>query len=311
MNENVIPVDDKEVKKSNSKLPSNDKLEKLEKLKAKETTPKNKQKEQENSVLTQVPIIETNVASSIKKEQDESDGSTAVANGPTDVNDSSTIASNSSTIASNSSTIASNSSTVASNSSTVASNSSTVASNSSTVVSNSSTVASNSSTVASNSSTVASDGSVISDSTVKDSQSMKQNPIDYINVIKLLSLDDIFINLNLIAKIEVGDKLYVNDKYINIDTSYVKSIIRWYYGVDRKLTINFVRLVIAKSFEFCDILLTSNTKLLFRLTNDLKNSISGLTKLKQTYFADKLVQSEIDVIIEGIREKIELTLTMN
>ena len=34
MNESVIPVDDKEVKKSNSKLPSNDKLEKLEKLKA-------------------------------------------------------------------------------------------------------------------------------------------------------------------------------------------------------------------------------------------------------------------------------------
>ena len=256
MNESVIPVDDKEIKKSNSKLPSNDKLEKLEKLKAKETTPKNKQKEQENSVLTQVPIIDTNVASSIKKEHDESDGSTArAANGPTDLPDSSTVASNSST--------------------------------------------------------VVSDGPVISDSTVKDSQSMKQNPIDYINVIKLLSLDDIFINLNLIAKIEVGDKLYVNDKYINIDTSYVKSIIRWYYGVDRKLTINFVRLVIAKSFEFCDILLTSNTKLLFRLTNDLKNSISGLTKLKQTYFADKLVQSEIDVIIEGIREKIELTLTIN
>lgn len=244
MNESVIPVDDKEVKKSNSKLPSNDKLEKLEKLKAKETTPKNKQKEQENSVLTQVSLIDTNVVPTIKKEQEESEGPTTVSNGPTTVPDGPVI-------------------------------------------------------------------SVVSDSTVKDSQSIQQTQIDYTSVVKLLSLDDIFINLNLIAKIEVGDKLYVNDKYINIDTSYVKSIIRWYYGVDRKLTINFVRLVIAKSFEFCDILLTTNTKLLFRLTNDLKNSISGLTKLKQTYFADKLVQSEIDVIIEGIREKIELTLTTN
>jgi hypothetical protein len=48
--------------------------------------------------------------------------------------------------------------------------------------------------------------------------------------------------------------------------------------------------------------------MLFRLTNDLKNSISGLTKLKQTYCDDKLVQAEIDVIIEDIRAKIEKTL---
>jgi hypothetical protein len=143
-------------------------------------------------------------------------------------------------------------------------------------------------------------------SNVQESQPIQ---IDYTSIVKLLSLDDIFINLNLISKIEVGDKLYINDKYINIDTSYVQSIVRWFYGVDRKLTINFIRLVIGKSFEFCDSLLKSDPKMLFRLTNDLKNSISGLTKLKQTYFVDKLVQAEIDVIIEDIRAKIDSTLT--
>ena len=53
------------------------------------------------------------------------------------------------------------------------------------------------------------------------------------------------------------------------------------------------------------------TKMLFRLTNDLRNSISGLTKLKNTYATDKLVQAEIDVVIEDIRSKIESTLVIN
>ena len=238
-NESVIPVDDKEVKKSNNKLPSSDKLDKSDKSetlrsKAKETTPKNKQKEQETSALTSIPINDredTNVISIIKKEQESILPPVQII----DTNNSE--------------------------------------------VNNEQT-----------------------------SKSIQPTQTDYTGIVKLLSLDDIFINLNLISKIEVGDKLYVNDKYINIDTSYVQSIIRWYYGVDRRSTIKFVRLIIAKSFEFCDSLLNTDTKMLFRLSNDLKNSISGLEKLKQTYFADKLVQAEIDVIIESIRAKIESTL---
>ncbi len=140
-------------------------------------------------------------------------------------------------------------------------------------------------------------------------QTNTDKQIDYEQVVKLMSLDDIFINLNLIAKIEVGDKLYINDKYINIDMSYAKSVLRWFYGIDRKITIGFVRMIINKSFEFCEQL--TDTKLKFRLNNDLKNSINGLVKLKQTYLADKLVQAEIDVIIEDIRLKIESNLVTN
>ncbi len=140
-------------------------------------------------------------------------------------------------------------------------------------------------------------------------QANTDKQIDYEQIVKSMSLDDIFINLNLIAKIEVGDKLYINDKYINIDMSYAKSVLRWFYGIDRKITIGFVRLIINKSFEFCEKLI--DTKLKFRLNNDLKNSINGLVKLKQTYLADKLVQAEIDVIIEDIRLKIESNLVTN
>lgn len=44
----------------------------------------------------------------------------------------------------------------------------------------------------------------------------------------------------------------------------------------------------------------------FRLTADLKNSLNGLNNLKQTYSTDKLIQSELDVMIDNIRNKLDL-----
>jgi hypothetical protein len=228
-------ADDKELKKTNSKLPPYDKSEKA---KQKETTPKNKQKEQENNLLSPIPTIDTNLDTNVKKELENPEAETGTSNHENTPNESSNTV----------------------------------------------------------------------DSEVKNSQ---QTNIDYTTVVKSMNLDDIFINLNLIAKIEQGDKLYIQDKYVNIDTSYIQSIMRWYWGVDRKITINFIKLVINKAFEFCDELVKSDTKMLFRLTNDLRNSISGLTKLKNTYATDKLVQAEIDVVIEDIRSKIESTLVIN
>ncbi len=224
--------DDKELKKSNSKLPPYEKLEKSEKTKSKETTPKNKQKEQESNVLGSVPTIDTSLDFNVKKEVENNEQKHDETNSTNITNE-------------------------------------------------------------------------------LDSKNNQQVNIDYTVVVKSMSLDDVFINLNLIAKIEQGDKLYIQDKYVNIDTSYIQSIMRWYWGVDRKSTIGFIKLVINRAFEFCDELIKSDTKMLFRLTNDLRNSIGGLTKLKHTYVVDKLVQAEIDVIIEDIRSKIESTLVIN
>jgi hypothetical protein len=135
---------------------------------------------------------------------------------------------------------------------------------------------------------------------------------EFIKIVSDMTLEEVFININLISKIEPNYKLYINNKFINIDTSYVQSISRWFFGNDRKTTIFFVNLVINKSFEYCDKLLNTkniDTKLLFRITSDIKNSINGLLNLKHTYSSDKLVQAEIDVIIENIRNKIEINTT--
>jgi hypothetical protein len=125
-----------------------------------------------------------------------------------------------------------------------------------------------------------------------------------------LTLEDVFINLTLISKIEVGNKLVQNDKHVNIDTSYFPSITRWYYGLNRNDNLSFIRLILHKAFDYNNKLLDdseedTNIQLLVRLNTDLEKSIDGLSNLKQTYYYDKLVQSEIDVMVKNIRSKLE------
>ncbi len=125
-----------------------------------------------------------------------------------------------------------------------------------------------------------------------------------------LTLEDVFVNLRLISKIEVGDKLIQTDKYVNIDTSFLKFFTRWYYGTNRNNTLGFINVVLLKAFEINSKLLEEKTdesvQILLRLTTDMKNSVNGLINLKHTYSSDKLIQSEIDVMIDNIRSKLDL-----
>jgi hypothetical protein len=127
-----------------------------------------------------------------------------------------------------------------------------------------------------------------------------------------ISLEDIFINLSLVSKIEIGNKLTNDDKHINIDTSYFQSISRWFSKNSRTTNLQFINLILVKSFENSDRLLKEDTvesaQLLLRLNSELKNCIGGLTNLKQTYNCDKLIQSEIDVMIENIRSNLDNNL---
>jgi hypothetical protein len=114
----------------------------------------------------------------------------------------------------------------------------------------------------------------------------------------------------LISKIEVGNKLFQNDKYINIDNSYFAFISRWFYGNNRKSSVNFINQILNKAFEYCSELVSGNNpetaQHSLRLNNDLKNAINGLINFKLTYSYDKLIQSEIDVMIDNIHSKLDL-----
>jgi hypothetical protein len=118
-------------------------------------------------------------------------------------------------------------------------------------------------------------------------------------------IDDIFINLKIISKIDIGDKIIENDKYINIDYSYVRFVLRWLYDINRANNLKFVNNIYNQAFDLYDYFEKNNQSVyLLRLQNDLKSSIDGLNNYKQTYASDKLFQSEIDVLIENIKNKI-------
>jgi hypothetical protein len=142
------------------------------------------------------------------------------------------------------------------------------------------------------------------------SESIEDNEPDISSI--SLSLEDIFINLTLLSKIDVGDKLIQNGnmKHINIDTSYFQFITRWFKGSNRNNSLKFINHVLNKAFEYNDSMLEEKSEksavTVFRLTADLKNSLNGLNNLKQTYSTDKLIQSELDVMIDNIRNKLDL-----
>lgn len=137
-----------------------------------------------------------------------------------------------------------------------------------------------------------------------DSQNLEHN-------IEKIS-DDVFVNLRLISKIEVGDKLVQSNKHVNIDTSYFQSITRWFRGANRNDTIKFMLMIFTKAFDLNDTLLEDKTEnsiqILLRLNSELKNSITGLINLKHTYSSDKLIQSEIDVMIDDIQSRLDTNL---
>lgn len=125
--------------------------------------------------------------------------------------------------------------------------------------------------------------------------------------------EEIFVNLTVIANISSGDKLVINceEKYLNIDTSYFQSITRWLKGVSRVEILNFINKVLENAFDANDKWIQQkNSQMLIRLMTNLKNALKGLNNLKQTYPNDKLVHSEIDVMMENINIKLHNNSTI-
>ncbi len=123
--------------------------------------------------------------------------------------------------------------------------------------------------------------------------------------ISMTTPEEIFINLTVIANISSGDKLIIDEKFLNIDTSLFPSVTRWLKGVNRNNVLEFITHILQDAFDANDKWVAEkNGQMLIRLMSDLKNSLKGLNNLKQTYPNDKLVHSEIDVMMENIQTKL-------
>lgn len=116
------------------------------------------------------------------------------------------------------------------------------------------------------------------------------------------SLDVIFTNLDNISKISIGDKLTHDNKYITVDTSYIKSISRMYYGVSRYTNLDFINKILKDAYKHLNILRKNNDDtsgiMWIKLVSKLKNALGGLVKLRQTYSNDEEFMKQIDIIIK-------------
>jgi len=121
---------------------------------------------------------------------------------------------------------------------------------------------------------------------------------------KKFSLDVIFTNLDNLSKINVGDKLTHDDKYITVDVSYVKSLSRWYYNTSRFTILDFINKILDESYKHLDYLKRNNDDasgiLWVKLIARLKQSANGLIKLRQTYASDDEFTKKIDHTIKKL-----------
>ena len=130
------------------------------------------------------------------------------------------------------------------------------------------------------------------------------NDVYYEETDKNFPLDLIFTNLDNISKINVGDKLTHDSKYITIDTSYVKSISRMFYGVSRNTNLDFINKILSESYKHLNILRRNNDNISgimwIKLISRLKISLNGLVKLRQTYSFDEEFTKQLDITIKQL-----------
>lgn len=116
-------------------------------------------------------------------------------------------------------------------------------------------------------------------------------------------INEIIVNLNILSKLEKNRKLITKQQYLNIDTSKTKiteAFSRWWREEGRDDTLKKIDWLVLKSEQY----LKSNPE----IEDYLKNAISGLENLKQTYSNCTQTQARLDVIIDKINKITQNTL---
>ena len=142
-------------------------------------------------------------------------------------------------------------------------------------------------------------------------------------------------NLKILARIKLGDKLCFDDnmQHFSLDEwSYTQPLTRWWQSEGRGSTIRSLDEFIATVFLTIDniysnevsevyngventyysrmatsnhIFKEENTNLLLSFINELRNAISGINNLKQTYNTDVGTVSALDIIIEKMSVRVK------
>lgn len=135
-----------------------------------------------------------------------------------------------------------------------------------------------------------------------------------------LSLDQLLLDLKIIASVKEYDKLAINEatKQLTIDKPYMlQGVLRYLYGQGREQALDYIENIINGIFTITDELLEtppSNTAIKFaddtksiyqNIVHHLTSSIAGLQNLKITYMKDIPCTSRIQLIVEKIQNRIQ------
>ena len=126
----------------------------------------------------------------------------------------------------------------------------------------------------------------------------------------ILNYDDVILNLKILSKIKEKEKLIISNKLFNIDKRYIQGVCRFVTDDNRQDMLKHLNLILLHSFKILDDKNTSEDKIL-SLKEDLKKSISGLSCLKFTYKDDEVLCSQLDLLIDKIKEKVKESFVPN
>ena len=107
----------------------------------------------------------------------------------------------------------------------------------------------------------------------------------------------IIINLKVIAAIQANDKINTSDNYLNLESKNIlpQFIKRWWRGDDRNESLSRLDEIITEA-------LTKNDPIMI---DNIKNTITGLNNLKNTYSKCIQTVARINTIIEKINNTID------
>lgn len=166
--------------------------------------------------------------------------------------------------------------------------------------------------------------------TEKNSKSVKKDKVsnkpqkDTLDLINTLNIDQVFINLKIFSKIKKHDKLCFSGNSLEIDNRYAAFFRRWFSSDDRSKSIDYINAIIKRVFAIVDETYSNektkesktinnksspfkeeNSNLLQRFSIELTNTMTGLDNLKKTYDDDSLIKSNLDLIMDKIKIRID------
>ena len=114
-----------------------------------------------------------------------------------------------------------------------------------------------------------------------------------------MNVEELIINLKLLAQVEKGQKIITKDTYLNIETKMIipEFIRRWNRQDSRHETIRSINRVINDSIT----ILPSEP----RIQDYLKSAIPGIVNLKDTYTMCHQTCARLDTILDKIRLNVQ------